>query len=191
EGDVDADDVADDVAAAQAEVDAVTAEIDEVVPGLVEEFVSVATDPASADPDSPNYSVYLEWGSYLFTNRADGGVYGCARCHTSGWAYNAAEVEDLAGQPLVDEYIQGGGAHGPNLTGGVTQRRFITPEEQQSMIIVGSQLGVTYGSASNPKTGTGQMPGFGGREDPDREVIYEPLLSPEQIAAIVAYEREL
>jgi len=191
EGVVTAEDVADELDEAQAVVDAVRAEIDAVVPEMVDEFVAVATDPSSADPGSPNYSAYLEWGSYIFTNRADGGVYGCARCHTAGWSYNAAEVLDLSGEPLQDGYVQGGGAHGPNLTGGVTLSRFPTAEEHAAFISSGSEVGVAYGSPSAPKTGGGQMPGFGGREDPDRAQIYEPLLTPEQIAAVVAYEREL
>ena len=191
EGEVDAADVAEDLAFAQGVVEAVREEIDLTVPGMVDEFIAVATAPESADPASPNYSTYLEWGSYLFTNQADGGVYGCARCHTAGWSYNAAEVLDLAGQPLQTEYIQGGGAHGPNLTGGVERVRFPNPQQQIDFINVGSELGVVYGTANAPKTGGGQMPGFGGRENTDLGVIYEPLLTQEQIAAVVAYEREL
>ena len=166
-------------------------EIDQTVPAMIDEFIAVATDPASVDPASPNYSAYLEWGSYLFTNRADGGVYGCARCHTAGWSYDALSAEDVSGQPLQEEYVQGGGAHGPNLTGGVERVRFPIAQEQIDFINSGSELGVVYGAASAPKTGGGQMPGFGGREDPDLGVIYEPLLTQEQIAAVVAYEREL
>ena len=190
-GEVDAEEVAADLATAQASVDAVREEIDQTVPAMIDEFIAVATDPASVDPASPNYSAYLEWGSYLFTNRADGGVYGCARCHTAGWSYDALSAEDVSGQPLQEEYVQGGGAHGPNLTGGVERVRFPIAQEQIDFINSGSELGVVYGAASAPKTGGGQMPGFGGREDPDLGIIYEPLLTQEQIAAVVAYEREL
>lgn len=191
-GDATAEDVADDLAAAQTALDEIRAEIDATVPGLVDDFIAVATDPASADPQSPDHPAYLEWGSYLFTNRADGGVYGCARCHTEGWSYQATEVTDLSGDPLLEEYVQGGGAHGPNLTGGVTTRRFVTAEEQIDFISSGSAVGETYGSPTAPKTGGGQMPGFGGRVDPDDpEVIYEPILTEEQLAAVVAYERSL
>ena len=48
----------------------------------------------------------------------------------------------------------------------------------------------------NARSGTGMMPGFGGRVDPDvvdydtgGDAIYSRILTPEQIAAVVAYER--
>ena len=59
----------------------------------------------------------------------------------------------------------------------------------------GSEVGVGYGNA---RGGTGVMPGFGGRVDDDltdpdtgASVSYSRLLTPEQIDAIVAYERSL
>ena len=54
-------------------------------------------------------------------------------------------------------------------------------------------MGVGFGNA---RSGTGMMPGFGGRVDPDvvdydtgGDAIYSRILTPEQIAAVVAYER--
>ncbi len=176
-----------DSAGATAIMDGVNSQID----AMVDEFVAIATDPASADPGSPNYDTYLEWGELLFTNRADGGVYGCARCHTAGWSYQAAGVQDLAGNPLQDGYVQGGGGHGPNLTGGSTVTRWPDAANQVGFIASGSDEGVKYGSNGAPKTGSGQMPGFGAREDADLEETWSALLTPEQLDAIVAYERSL
>ncbi len=79
----------------------------------------------------------------------------------------------------------------PTSPAGSSVVRFPIAQEQIDFINSGSELGVVYGAASAPKTGGGQMPGFGGREDPDLGIIYEPLLTQEQIAAVVAYEREL
>ena len=56
-------------------------------------------------------------------------------------------------------------------------------------------MGISYGNA---RIGTGGMPGFAGRTDDDltdREtgasITYSQIYTPEQIAAIVAYERSL
>ena len=118
---------ADELADALAAVEAVREQIDASVPALVEEFIARATNPDAADPSHPDHGDYLKWGEYLFTNKADGGVYACARCHTAGWSYQAAEVTGLSGQPLQDGYMQGGGAHGPNLRDSVEITRF--PDE--------------------------------------------------------------
>jgi len=92
-----------------------------------------------------------------------GGAYGCARCHTRGWSY---------GEPQVS----GGGALGPNLTGGSTARQFPVAADHEKFIADGSEDGRKYGSQGQ---GSGKMPGFGS------------LLTPEQIQAIVEYERSL
>ena len=131
-----------------------------------------------------------------------GGAYSCGRCHTQGWSYQQQEGPD------------GGGAYGPNLTNGATVRQFPTNEdpppdeetgEQQSQyqsmidfITEGSELGVQYGIHGQ---GTGRMPGFGvnpnelealERLRPDLvDFAAEGMLTPEQIEAIVAYERTL
>ena len=72
---------------------------------------------------------------------------------------------------------------------------FPTPAGQEGFIHSGSEVGVSYGNA---RSGTGGMPGFGSRVDndlTDREtgasITYSQLYTPEQIAAIVAYERSL
>jgi mono/diheme cytochrome c family protein len=92
----------------------------------------------------------------------------CARCHTKGWSYGAPGI------------MGGGGAFGPNLTGGVTLRQFpaLTGGVQKHVefVTTGSDFQKTYGTQG---IGSGRMPGFG------------ELLSKEQIDEIVIYERSL
>jgi mono/diheme cytochrome c family protein len=92
----------------------------------------------------------------------------CARCHTKGWSY---------GDP---ETMGGGGAFGPNLTGGVTLRQFPPlgggVAKHVEFVTQGSDFQKTYGTQG---IGSGRMPGFG------------QMLSPRQIDEIVIYERSL
>lgn len=157
-----------------------------------------------SDPDHPEY---LTYGELLFTNRADSGAYGCARCHTAGWSFSGASDFDLNGDPLttfqnedgdlVPGYVQGGGWFGPNLTGRSTLSQFPSPAQQEAFIAGGSGDGVQYGSAGQ---GSGQMPGFGARTDTnlveideftgeETDRVWPASLTEEQITAIVAYER--
>ncbi len=191
---------------AQAELSAVEKTIADTFPNAV---MSAWIDEIS-DPD---HEEYLTYGKLLFTNQADSGAYGCARCHTAGWSYEGASDLDLAGNPLntiIDEdgnevpgYNQGGGWFGPNLTNGSTISQFPSEESMVDFIRRGSQDGIRYGVAGQ---GGGQMPGFSNREDPDlvekvvnpdtgeeEEVnkMWPPSLTDDQIRAIVAYERSL
>ena len=199
-------------AAADGEVAAINDEVD----AAIERFLAEAPANAAATPGTPAYDQYLEWGELLFTNRADGGVYGCARCHTAGWSYQAADLIGLDGEPVQDGYLQGSGAVGPNLTNGATTTRFETFASHATFIANGSEDGVGYGSNDAPATGSGGMPGFGGRTDDDlaedwAEILTEetvvdrpgffiqeggelivqwaPLLTSEQLDAVVAVER--
>lgn len=114
------------------------------------------------------------------------GSYSCGRCHTKGWSY---------GEPQVP----GGGAYGPNLTGGSEIRQFPTAEQQIEYISVGSVAGRSYGVSG--LSGAGMMPGFGENPNVDPPVREGPpvsamspdqvMLTPEQIAAVVDYERGL
>jgi mono/diheme cytochrome c family protein len=106
---------------------------------------------------------YKTLGEALFNLDLNGGAYSCARCHTKGWSYG-------------DPQQSGGGALGPNLTGGGTVRQFPNAADHASFITQGSELGKRYGAQGQ---GSGRMPGFGG------------LLTEEQIQAIVDYERGL
>ena len=87
----------------------------------------------------------------------------CARCHTQGASY---------GQPTV----QGGGAYGPDLTGGATLRQFPTVEQHMTWITETAEFGEQYGQRG---IASGRMPYFG------------DTLTEEQIKAIVNYERGL
>lgn len=102
-------------------------------------------------------------GEALFELDIAGGSYSCARCHTRGWSYG-------------DPQVAGGGALGPNLTGGSTVRQFPLASDHATFIANGSELGKRYGQQGQ---GSGKMPGYGS------------LLTEEQINAIVEYERNL
>ncbi|MGZ0176573.1 MAG: c-type cytochrome [Acidimicrobiales bacterium] len=158
----------------------------------------------------------LLYGELLFNNPAAGGAYGCARCHSAGYSYNANDYPD---NPLIDPVVNGGGGFAPSLVG--VRDQFETSEEMVTFIITGSENGAAYG-AYGQGDGGGQMPGFGGcwaeadavgvvprieldritghcagtnvisLEAHDGEIIpRDGILTPEQIEAIVAYERSL
>ena len=103
------------------------------------------------------------YGEALFELGIDSGAYSCARCHTQGWSW---------GEPA----IQGGGAMGPELTGGRANRQFPNVAEMEEFIRNGSVVGAKYGVQGQ---GSGRMPGFGA------------MLTDEQIEAIVEYVRSL
>lgn len=106
---------------------------------------------------------YASVGEALFNMDVGAGAYSCARCHTKGWSY---------GEPQVT----GGGALGPNLTGGSAVRQFPSQDDMINFIKNGSELGKRYGEQGQ---GSGKMPGFGS------------LYTEEQIKAIVEYVRGL
>ncbi|MDC1388766.1 cytochrome c [Acidimicrobiales bacterium] len=155
-------------------------------------------------------------GELLFNNPAAGGAYGCARCHSAGYSYNANAYPD---NPLIDPIVNGGGGFAPSLVG--VRDQFETSIEMVNFITTGSENGIAYG-AFGQGDGGGQMPGFGGcwaesdavgvvpriqldritghcdgsnvisLEAHDGEVIpRDGILSQAQIEAIVAYERSL
>jgi mono/diheme cytochrome c family protein len=98
----------------------------------------------------------------------------CARCHTRNWSF--FNPDNPTGPPPGP---QGGGAFGPNLTGGETMRQFAGPTGVKDQIDW-----VTNGKPPNEQYGTrgissGRMPHFGN------------VLTTAQIQAIVDYERGL
>ena len=135
------------------------------------------------DPGSKSGKKYETLGEALFnlglSDNFAAGAYSCGRCHTKGWSY---------GQPEVP----GGGALGPNITGGSELRQFELAQSQVDFVSKGSELGKRYGRNGN---GSGQMPGFG--LNPNAELkgslmsTNQTMYNQEQIAAIVAYERSL
>ncbi len=142
---------------------------------------------------APGSEIYQTYGEILFNNPADAGTYNCARCHTYGWSFDATTdgddtIDGHAG-PILESYNAGGGFFGPNLTGGSTLDQFETAGLHSDFITVGQAIGQTYGRGG--AGGNGQMPGFGPRTDDDLGVTYPATLTPEQIDAIVAFERNL
>lgn len=85
----------------------------------------------------------------------------CARCHTEGWSY------DEPGLP-------GGGFFGPSVYNSLEQ--FPSVEDHLEFVTDGTELGEQYGQGG---FSDGNMPYFG------------QVLTPEQIQAIVDYERSL
>ena len=128
-----------------------------VVPGNVSEELQKA---AEADVAAGTYKTL---GEALFNSSYKAGSFSCARCHTRGWSYG-------------DPKQTGGGALGPNLTGGSVVRQCVTKEELTAFLRVGSHLGAKY--CENGQ-GSGRMPGFGG------------VLTDKQLEAIVEYVRGL
>ena len=109
-----------------------------------------------------------------------GGAYACGRCHTKGWSYGQAQVA-------------GGGAMGPNMTGGSESRQFPTAEIQEAFVAAYPKQGTAYGTSG---LSSGRMGSFGVNPnsiDPKTATMSadQVMLTPEQIAAVVAYERSL
>ncbi|MBC8364862.1 MAG: c-type cytochrome [Actinobacteria bacterium] len=183
------------VAGARAVVTAADAELIEAadVEAAAEAWLARASDPTSAD--------YLRYGELIFNNPAAQGANSCARCHTPGFSFGAADEDSTAAlletwPRLADSGILTGwqpaqGHVGPSLEG--VETHFPTAARQEEFVRIGSEVGVGFGNA---RSGTGMMPGFGGRVDPDvvdydtgGDATYSRILTPDQIAAVVAYER--
>lgn len=106
---------------------------------------------------------YGSLGEALFNLDLNAGAYSCARCHTKGWSY---------GEPQAT----GGGAFGPNLTGGSSVRQFPNSADLLGFLKSGSELGKRYGEQGQ---GSGRMPAFG------------QIYTDEQLKLIVEYVRSL
>lgn len=157
-----------------------------------------------SEPDAvPNAEEYHRYGGFLFDNPAAQGTYSCARCHTFGWSYDAAErftvrANGTTESILPEGYVQGGGYFGPPLTSESTRSQFETARTHATFIEVGQIIGQPYGRGGSG--GNGQMPGWGPRTETDAvgpgidseaEFEYPALLTSDQIDAIVAFERNL
>ncbi|MDP7258209.1 MAG: cytochrome c, partial [Acidimicrobiales bacterium] len=161
------------------------------IDAAIDAWLETATDPAS---DS-----YLSYGELLFNNASAQGANNCARCHTPGFSFGAtskaATADLLETWPRLSEsgiltgWQPGAGHVGPDLAG--VEAHFSTSQRQSEFIGTGSEVGIGFGNA---RTGSGGMPGYGGRVD-DLDVVGAVerswLLTPEQIDAVVAYERSL
>jgi mono/diheme cytochrome c family protein len=107
-------------------------------------------------------------GQILFMNN-------CARCHTRGWSYFDPANPEANPPPG----IMGGGAYGPNLTGGDVNNQFPPPNGEAQLlewISIGVPANDQYG---NRGISSGRMPHFGA------------VLSKDAIESIMAYERSL
>ena len=150
-------------------------EIDNEVLVLLDNYLSILAETNAA-----------KYGEYLFNNPAGAGAYACARCHTAGSSWNADN--ELAMNPnlqgLINAEVPGGGGFGPSLIGVTSQ--FSSAEDQSAFVSVGCEPNLQYGlnGVCEP---SGQMPGFG----PNATELEGSMLSLEQIAAIVEYERGL
>ncbi len=158
------------------------------------------------DEDGLDQSDPRALGEALFNLGFDsgfaGGAYSCGRCHTQGWSYGDEQVAS-------GEIPAGSGAFGPNLTNGDTERQFPTndePAEGESQyqdmidfITIGSENGKQYGVHGQ---GSGRMPGFGVSPNAVEDVQRlradlagmsedNGMLTPDQVEAIVIYEREV
>ena len=163
------------------------------------EEIESAIDQWLENASSPESDDYLKYGEIIFNNQAGQGAHGCARCHTPGFSYGATSPENvdaliaewpkLVESGILNSYRPGAGHVGPSLSG--VETHFSTPERQSNFIHTGSELGAGYGNA---RMGSGGMPGFGGRTD-DLDVVgtvtRSRVLTPEQIDAVVAYERSM
>jgi len=109
-----------------------------------------------------------------------GGAYSCGRCHTPGWSFGRAGKA-------------GGGAMGPNLTGGSELKQFPLASQQESFVSAYPKAGTAYGTFG---WSSGRMGSFGTNPnavDPKTAIMSpeQVMLTPAQIAAVVAYERSL
>lgn len=152
------------VAAAQAELDAAgptqVANLTKVVQEK-QETLTVAEDWQRTTRAATD-------GQILFMNN-------CARCHTRGWSY--FDPANPEGNPPPG--IMGGGAYGPNLTGGDVNNQFPPPNGEAQLlewISIGVPVNDQYG---NRGISSGRMPHFGA------------VLSKDAIESIMAYERSL
>ena len=163
--------------------------------------------------DNGNGDVAL-YGELLFNNPAAGGAYGCARCHSAGYSYDANAYPE---NPLIEPIVNGGGGFGPSLLG--VRDQFETSEEQAGFIAIGSRNGKAYG-VFGQGDGGGQMPGFQQCSAENNDILpriqsdriaghcsgtsqtalnandgvvipRDGILTEEQILAIVEYERSL
>jgi len=161
----------------------------EVTDGLAKEKAAAA---AAGHPYTSDGQALFNLGYY-----ADiaGGAFSCGRCHTPKWS-------------IGEKGTDGGGALGPNLTNGSTLTQFPGAiqglEQQIAFVCAGSINGKQYGVHGQ---GTGKMPGFCETKayNPDTDdLASQPniqkqdqgtpgsgMMTQDQVAAIVAYERGL
>ncbi|HKY15127.1 MAG TPA: cytochrome c [Microthrixaceae bacterium] len=122
----------------------------------------------------------LRLGEILFNLDTASGAYSCARCHVPGWSYDKPWES-------IDEISRG--RYGPNLVG---IENDLTITQQFNLVMAGSEDGRIYGANHQ---GSGRMPGFGLNPNQGDTTVPQlgpaGMLTPEQVWAIVVYERNL
>jgi mono/diheme cytochrome c family protein len=135
--------------------------------------VEVAAEQAAAALDWQRTTQSATDGEILFMGN-------CARCHTRGWSYfDPTDPNPEGTDGTVAPGPMGGGAYGPNLTGGDVNNQFPPPGGESELfewISAGVPANAQYGIRG---ISSGRMPHFGA------------TLTKEQIEAIMAYERSL
>jgi mono/diheme cytochrome c family protein len=156
---------------AQAELVAARAQLAAAAPG------DIATYTKLVQQKQETLQAALGW-QQTTQSATDGQIAfmnNCARCHTRGWSYFDATNPEANPPPG----IMGGGAYGPNLTGGDVNNQFPPPtgeDELLQWISIGVPANEQYG---NRGISSGRMPHFGA------------VLTKQQIEEIMAYERSL
>ncbi len=161
-------------------------------PALYDRMVQVRTANADVVPNGDVEAVdakrlsradELALGEILFNNQSLAqGSYSCARCHVAGAPYGQAW------QPFLRLQY---GSFGPDLTGVETQS---TEQQHFNLVWAGMDEGKQYFSR---RQGNPQMPGFGVNRNTGKEAEGVPdlgpegMLTPEEVWAIVTYERNL
>ena len=171
-------------------------EVDDFVkaidPGLYDRMVQVRKSNQDVVPNGDVEAVNanrlsradeLKLGEILFNNQSLAqGSYSCARCHVAGAPYGQAW------QPFLRLQY---GSFGPNLTGIENEA---TEQQHFNLVWNGMDEGKLYFSR---RQGNPQMPGFGVNRNTGKEAEGVPdfgpegLLTPEEVWAIVTYERNL
>jgi len=169
------------------EVDDAVKTVDE---GLYDRMLEVrkanekVIDPTGPDFKRLDHADELLLGEVLFSlNEASTGTnsFSCARCHVPGASF---------GKPWADIGSIAKGRFAPNLVG---IEKTLTEKQHFLLVMNGTEDGKLYGSVG---LGTGKMPGFGvnannGTTDDARKFGTAGMLNPEQVWAIVTYERNL
>ena len=161
-------------------------------PGLYDRMVEVRKSNQDVVPNGDVEAVNanrlsradeLKLGEILFNNQSLAqGSYSCARCHVAGAPYGQAW------QPFLRLQY---GSFGPDLTGVENEA---TEQQHFNLVWNGMDEGKLYFSR---RQGNPQMPGFGVNRNTGKEAEGVPdfgpegLLTPEEVWAIITYERNL
>jgi mono/diheme cytochrome c family protein len=158
-----------------------------------EERLCTKVDPSAPGADQPGAPItWRTEGEALFNlgyySKFAAGAASCARCHTPRWAYGDAGQSGVAGL----------GSLGRNLTNGSTLLQFPTAAQHEDFVSAYPPDGTAYGQGG---ISSGMMGSFGTNPNAAEERTEVPfipmleasqvMLTPEQIAAVVAYERSL